>query len=379
MQYFTWAVIWTVVACAVLMTLAWMVDPFVYFRKPGFFAHTYSSSNSRHMMPGMLRHFEYDSVVAGNSQAQNFTLAELRDVLGWEAPFKATSPASYPAALRRFLEIAFEHRELKNVFVGMTITSYRAPPDHIDRVLEPYLYEPSWTTVHKYLMNYDVVLDRMPKNLLLTFGIGAPRARRRSNPENMFNLDYSAENRTFNATKVQSAFIRRGANMTAVERVKPGERYDAERFMEVLRRNSLDLIDAHPETTFYMVLMPLPHLEWYKMRTEGCIDAMLAFMEAAAIELTSRDNVQFYDFVTVPDIVMDLDNFRDLAHFKPEVSHAMLQHISKKEHRITPDTIAPMLERMRWMSLSNNVPGWAVEPPLRQADSTYSDTAPVFD
>ena len=371
--WFVRVLLWTAAASVLLMVMVWRVDPFLYYRKPGFFTHTYSSSNARHMLPGMLRHFEYDSVVAGNSQSQNFALAEVRDVLGWANPVKATVPASYPAAIRRFLEIAFAHRELKNVFVGVTLTQYRAPVDYIDRALDPYLYEPHWTTSFQYLMNSDVAFGRMPKNLLLSLGIGTPRAMRRANPDNMFNLDYNENrSRSFNAEKVKNAFIKRGGSTTAGERTTP----DAMRYKEALRVNSLALIDAHPETLFYMVLLPLPHVEWYKMRTEGCLDAMLEFTDWMARELIARPNVALYDFVTLPEMTMNLDNFRDLAHFSPRVSHAILQHVGRGEQRVTTEDVATMIERLRWMSLPENVPDWAVATSLHEGSSEYTADAP---
>jgi len=355
-------------ACAALMALVWAVDPFVYFRKPGIFRHAYSSSNARHMLPGILRHFEYDSIVVGNSQSQNFFIAEVRETLGWKNPVKATVPASYPAAMRRFLELAFERRAVPNVLVGMTLTQYRAPPDYIDRPLEPWLYEPRLSTLHLYLMGSGAAFDRAPKNLLLSIGAASPRAMRRSDPENMFNLDYEVEKRDFNAMAVRWLYTLRGGSVNAAEKQPP----DAARYMESLRANHLDMIDAHPGTAFTMVLLPLPHVEWYKMRAEGCIDAMLEFAAEMARELATRPNVALYDFATVPEFAMNLDNFRDLAHFSPAVSSAILRHIGRGEHRVTLGDVDDMVERMRWMSLPENVPDWAVAPPLQQGRGDYS-------
>jgi len=121
-----------------------------------------------------------------------------------------------------------------------------------------------------------------------------------------------------------------------------------------------------------MVLLPLPHVEWYKMRAEGCIDAMLEFAAEMARELAGRPNVALYDFATVEEFAMNLDNFRDLAHFSPVVSSAILCHIRDGEHRVTLENIDAMVERMRWMSLPENVPDWAVEPPLREGRGDYS-------
>ncbi|MCL1887638.1 MAG: hypothetical protein FWF96_02045 [Kiritimatiellaeota bacterium] len=367
-RWFARALAMAAAAGALLMALVWAVDPYVYFRKPGFFRHTYASSNARQMLPGMLRHCEYDSLVVGNSQSQNFSIAELRETLGWRAPLKATVPASYPAAMRRFLELAFERREVADVLIGMTLTQYRAPPEHIDRPLDDWLYAPRWTTLHRYLMNSGVAFEHAPKNALLTLGVAAPRALRRSEPDAMFTLDFESEKNDFNADIVRRMFILRGGSVNAAEKQPP----DAARYMESARVNHLDIIDAQPGVKFIVALLPLPHVEWHKMRAEGCVDAMLEFAGEMAREFLARPNVAFYDFATVPEFAMDLGNFRDLAHFSPAVASAMIRHIANGEHRVTLDNIGTMVERMRWMSLPENVPDWAVEAAAREGKGDYS-------
>lgn len=355
--YFVSALCWTAGASALLTALVWLTDPFVYYRAPGVFKHIYSSSNSRQMVPGMLRHCDYDALVVGHSQAQNFMIPELREKLGWQKTMKATVAASYPAAMRRYMEIAFEHRNPRHVMVGLLPMQFRAKAGYLDRPLPDYLYTPRWTTANQYLFNTDVVFDSMPKSLFATFGLGTAKNLRRTNPDMMFMLDYDEEGRVFDARKVENLFKIRGTKDSPAERGTA----DPARYMESFDQNFRPFLDRHPDTRFIFLLLPLPHMEWYKLRTEGCIDAMLVFIGQMGRAITAYPNAEIHDFITVPEFVNDLNNFRDLAHFSSGVSSQIITRIASGENRLTAEDIPGMVERLRQLSLRENQPGWVLQ------------------
>ncbi len=81
------------VAAAVL--LVWLVDPLFHFHKPFPFI-SYNLYDERYVNDGILRHFDYNTVIIGTSMAQNFKPSEVEALFGGTRHFPAQVMQNYP-------------------------------------------------------------------------------------------------------------------------------------------------------------------------------------------------------------------------------------------------------------------------------------------
>jgi len=110
------------------------------------------------------------------------------------------------------------------------------------------------------------------------------------------------------------------------------------------------LIEAHPETEFYIVIPAESILYWDREYQSRGMERALSSLEYAVKELSVYDNVVisgglFNDFETV----MNLDNYMDLTHASYEKNCEWAQMLVNKEHLLNADNIGEELDILRRM------------------------------
>ena len=329
------------------------VDPFLRYRKSAFFKPLYTSANSRQMIPGVLRHFDYDSLVAGNSQSQNLPLSALRETLGWNA-VKAASPACSPRVLGQFLDIAFAARgdRLANIWIGVNIASYAGTLDFGNDDTAVHLYDASHWRDYQYLLNHDVVLQRVPKSLFATLGLGGKHYALRADPGNMFTLDYDGENkRLFGAEHVWRDHLddlaRSARKHTPVD---PNAR------MADVASHLIRHARAHPRAAFHVVLAPVTSLAWLQFAQNDQLDGVLEFLDAMLRALLAEPNIRVIDALSDKTLATDFSLFRDTVHFSPAVDLLLIAAVQDRSRDITTNDIPAVLERLRELAKPETQP-----------------------
>ena len=356
MRFFRAVVLWFFGVSALLALTVFVVDPFARYRAPDFFKVIYSSANSRQMIPGVLRHFEYDAVVVGNSQAQNMSLEAVRETLGWNA-VKATSPACSPRVLGQFIELAFDARgaALQNVWLSFNAASFAGLLDFGNDAVAPYLYERTHWQDYKYLLNLDVLTQRVPKSLYATFGGGGRSYALRTNPDNMFMLDFSGEKkRVYGEDRVKAAYRE---DLAAGAR-KRGKVDTLPRLADV-QTNVLHHVRAHPGATFHIVLAPMTSLAWSEFAQHGQLEQVLEFLNAALELLLAEPNVKIYDAVSDPALACDFSFFRDAYHYSSAMDVLLLASVRDGARCLDARELPAFLERLRHLSKPETQPAWA--------------------
>ena len=70
-----------------------------------------------------------------------------------------------------------------------------------------------------------------------------------------------------------------------------------------------------------------------------------------AVEITARlileqtDNIELYTFSLNTDLTFNLDNYKDKAHYSPDVNSMILNWIAEGEGRLTLDNLDEFIEQ----------------------------------
>ena len=314
--------------CALLIVV---IDPFFQYHKP-LSGLKVVLTEKEYQVPGTLKNFEYDSVIAGSSVAENYYNDWFNE--GFDCNVvKAIRSYGATADLCYFLDMAFEHRELKYVF-------YNLDPSSLVADLEPtyeltgspmYLYDDNYLNDLEYVLNKDVLFERVPY-LLAQSLVGD------YDENDSYNW---SQWKQFNSDMALGLYIRR----PEIAEMKP------ENYYEDLLHGNLKLltsqIEAHPETTFYIFVPPYSMLWWDSTYRDGDTEAYLYNMEYAVETLLGYENVKFFYFQNDREVITNLENYMDTLHFSQEINHYICNCLIENSHELTFENYQAAMEDMR--------------------------------
>ena len=311
-------------------------------------------------------------------------------MFGWEA-VKATSPACSPRVLGQFMDIAFESRgdKLKNVIIFANISSFAGTLDFGNDDVSSHLYERNHWHDYKYLLDFDVITQRVPKSLYATFGGGGKRYLPRTNPDNMFTLDYEGEyKRGYGEEVVKAAWH---ANYEAGAR-KRGKVDIKARLEEIKYHLVYRVLLGQGDVKFYVVLTPMTSLAWHEYEQNGQLEDVLEFLhkmlELFFVEMPKVWNeieqenrralypnysprplpvVEIIDAASDPALACDFSYYRDILHYSPAMDARLLEMIKDGSRRVTPDDIPALLDRLRDLARPELQPAWATNPAMNSS------------
>ncbi len=310
-----------------------LFDPFFQYHKP-LPGLKKVLTDKEYQCVGSLKNFDYDSVVAGSSVAENYYNDWFNQGFDCNV-IKAIRSYGATADLCYLLDIAFEHQELKYVFYNLDPSALIADPETTYELTgcPMYLYDDNYFNDIEYLLNKDVILEKIPYMIAQSL-TGYDE-----------NSSYNwAQWKEFNSDMALGLYIRK----PSVSEMKP------ENYYEELLTQNLNLltarIEAHPETKFYVFIPPYSMLWWDNVYRDGDTESYLYNMEHTMEVLLSYDNVEFYYFQNDRDVITDLENYMDTLHFSPEINHYICDSMINGTHRIDRDNYRENIEEMRNLS-----------------------------
>ena len=308
-----------------------LFDPFFQYHKPlpGLKAVL---TDKEYQCVGSLKTFDYDSVIAGSSVAENYYNDWFNQGFDCKV-IKAIRSYGATADLCYLLDIAFEHQDLGNVFYNLDPAALVADPETTYELTgcPMYLYDDNYFNDIEYWLNKGVLLEKIPY-LIANSTIGD------YDENDSYNW---AQWKQFNSDMVLGLYIRK----PSVSEMKP-ENY----YKDLLNRNLkllTDRIESHPETTFYIFVPPYSMMWWDNIYREGDTDAYLYNMKRAMEVLIPYDNVIFYYFQNDREIILDLENYMDILHFSPDINHYICDCLISGKNRIDESNYMESIEDMR--------------------------------
>jgi hypothetical protein len=112
----------------------------------------------------------------------------------------------------------------------------------------------------------------------------------------------------------------------------------SDRLRQSIELNLVSLVRVHPDVTFEFFLPPLATLYFVPLSTP-VLDTFLPFRTEIGNALLRYPNVRLRDFQTVPWIVDDLANFKDLNHFGLPISDYIIDSVRDDRHRLLPGDV----------------------------------------
>lgn len=311
--------------CALLTILA---DPFFQYHKP-FKKIYYLIDNKISQNPGIARHFDYDSIILGSSMTVNFDTDLFSETMGLNT-VKLSYDGAYPKDIDTIFQTALTSgNEIRAVFLGIDIFTYREQPGKTAYELPAYLYDTNILNDAPYLLNKEVLLEYIIR----------PQIEQEGTPVNQayWSWPYMYYGREVIAGNYHAP--------TTFADPQPADLY-AENISENLDRYILPYIESMPETTFTVFFPPYSVLYWYNLYAEGTVATEIAAQKQIMETLFAYPNVQIFYFQDQFSYITDLENYSDYTHYRHEMNDYMTACFVDGSHRITPENYEEVLDKM---------------------------------
>lgn len=312
-------------ACAAVV---YFVDPCLYYRIPENWDPVLFSE--RYQAAGLAKNVPADTVLMGTSMAANYRRSDIAETFGTTA-VRITIPDGYLSEFDKTMNVLFDSQTPQRVIFGLDANILVRDESGLTSAMPDYLYNDNPLDDVKYLVNKDT----------LYYSVYVLMANRWDEAD---TLD---EGFTWDGTVWwnHATALANYARPEIVQETVPADAYLAHASDNLAVVESW--ITAHPETEFDIFFPPYSILFWDKTARLGETDAMFAALELACERLLQYDNVQLYDFLMDPEIVLDLDNYCDYVHHSGAVCTQVLDKMAAGECRLTAENYQDTLAQWR--------------------------------
>ena len=325
-----------------------IVDPFYQYHEP-WFDMPVVLEDAVYQTAGAARNLEYDSAIVGTSMTENLHTSWFDEYLGWN-----TMKLSYSGARSNDLKAIFEQisqREEPLEHIVMDINDYQLTSVSWTKYVErpEYLYDTYIYNDYKYLYNRDVYVSCAERCIAGLTGV-----------EDNVDSAYTWEEEELFGATIAKNVSRDLREQLLQERTSDVAEEDVYRVSGCLSEtmsdkltvcqenldNILPFIEANPETQFHILIPPYSMLYWEQKVLSGTLEDILGIYGYAIKELLQYDNVDIYYFQHEPEIISNLDNYRDSTHHKPEYNRYMFECIRDGENQLTLENYEKALTEM---------------------------------
>ena len=289
--------------------------------------------NQRYQNAGKIRSYlsegGYDSILVGNSVADNFRPSMIADYLGWKKTMKLTVDGGHASEQAFTVEQALHCKNVKRVLWVIRALNFSIPAKerwHETEHTPFYLYTRSIIDDGPYIFS----LDTLKYSWTQLLGKDYP---------NNWQKDLESLNYWMSREKIESLLqYNSNSNLKKLRgkknhkgcrfEVDPKERFPAADY------NILRLIREHPQVEFIIAVAPMTR-QSLASRSHNSLSRYFGVQKYLVIQTADLSNTRVYGFENDDIIVANLANFRDPIHYHSGVNKLMLYKMSHDQNRLT--------------------------------------------
>lgn len=316
-----------------------VIDPFFHYHKP-LTGVNYLIDNQISQNPGIAKNFEYDSVMLGSSMTNNFDTALFAEKMDLNT-IKLCYNGAFPKDIDNIMTIVTDSpNEIKEVFLGIDIFTYKTEPGGTAYTVPGYLYDDNLLNDVYYLLNKEVILDYIIR----------PRDNTPINEIYWFWKDV-----IYGPEAVLKAY-----NPPAKQAEPFPADYYKENIATSMENYILPYIKSMPETTFTVFFPPYSILYWNSRDLDGSLRAEIQGEIQIIETLLQYPNVRIFFFQNDYEYITNLENYSDYTHFSKEMNDYMTNCFVTGENQLTSDNYETILKEMENWLLSQDLSQYTV-------------------
>lgn len=325
----------------VLFGILWLYDPLQLFHKP-IFRETTFFGDMRLAARGIIRYYDFDSVILGTSMLENTSAKEAGEKLGGKWVNLSLINSSYDERAV-VLEYLFGYKKPQKIIYSLesfTIASIK------DSSRFDYLYDENPLDDFKVYLNDKFILCALAwRESKDCTGRDLEELLKWSNHEDLKILFGGFEKWLKYGKKETIAMLK---NIKDIPFVVKKDNFDLEKQRSYIQTYVLDFVAENPKTQFFFIVPTYSRLS-YRIGS-GDFDNKVFYNRALNLkwfvqELEKYPNAKIYGFDTL-DYADDIANYRDFTHYNVDMNSLHLDSIKQGKHILDSNNIDSYLKAM---------------------------------
>ena len=322
-----------------------IIDPFFHYHAP-ITGLAYNISEERYQNNGIVRHFEYDAIITGTSMAENFKTSEMDKLFDTNAIKVTYSGGEYKEINDNLIVALRSNKNIKLVMRGIDFDSLLHDKDSLFHGIADSAYQYPWymiddnflTDVH-YIFNKSVLVDSIDTGLTKGEITSFDTAYRWGN---WFKYGKEAvlagDKVEFYCENKSGSVVQRGINNDEIELM-----------LGNINQNIIETVESYPNVEFYLFIPPYSIYFWAQQNRNRCINLDVDAMQLLSEKLVQYDNVKLFAFWNNYQMVINLDNYKDIFHYSADVNSWILQWMAEGDGRylLTKDNYREYWDEIR--------------------------------
>lgn len=314
--------------------LTCVIDPYFHYHAP-LEGMSYRLYEQRYINDGISRHFEYDTVITGNSLSENIKTSQVDELFDCNSIKLPYSGAGYNELWSNLDRTLTYNPAVERVFVIVDTEDMPKEKDYQRYSNQPdYLYDDNFWNDAAYWWNKDIFYRGTFYNMLMTLS--------------------GEESTTFDEYSVKDGEVGADVVLPLIGDI-PNEEdthswsygpHEEEMVIENIDENIIQVVNKYPDVDFHLIYAPPSIARWGKYYIWGDQKLRIESCRTATKLLLEPDNIYLYSFQDDFDLVCDLDNYHDTIHYTEGVAEYILETVSLKQKRITKDNYEEYFERI---------------------------------
>lgn len=309
------------------------LDPFFHYHAPGN-SIPYLLSDERYQNDGIVKRFDYEAIISGSSETQNFSVTDFERLMGVNTVKTSFAGGSFKEVDSLIRTGLSHNNNIKCVLRSLDLNMLDMDKDYLSYDEYPeYLYDRNWVNDYKYIFNKDVFLQAGYRLVMLA-------THQQSTSFDEYGSFYKEH--SFSKEAVLANYQR----MDITGEVQKLTDETKNRVYENISQNILDTAKNNPEVTFYFFFPPYSVLFWEGAIRTGEFDAVFEKIDYTLELILNQNNIKVYGFFDCYDLVTNLDRYMDSLHYDYEAGCMILEKIANEEGILTKDNYHDYLEKV---------------------------------
>lgn len=318
----SWLKYFSIIVLILIMVLSmatYIIDPLYYY--------DYEAStkiiNPRFSNAGLIKNYEYDTVIIGSSMVQNFNMDSFRDKMNLY-PLKVTAGGLTTKEQISLYEMIEQEGKASTFIMSIDIhTMAKEGADNVAQKKFPsYLYNDTAFDDYNYLIGYEVWMRFLPVNLAFWM-IDKANVTMSDNLEYYIDVDKIGDwsnDYSYSEEVVKEKYLSKIDATTSlmIPQIEDNISYN----IEILAQS----IVLESDKQYIFFFPPYSALFWFKAKEEDYFDLLMNGKKEFIQRFSGYENIRIIDMQDCCEII-DLDNYRDATHYNPVIQESIIDKI----------------------------------------------------
>lgn len=312
------------------------MDPFFHYHKPQEGVSYTLDANERYKNDGILKHFNYDAIIAGTSMIGNFKTTEFDDEFGVNSIKVGFSGGGYKEIGSALSRVNYYENDVKMVLWGLDTGFILYDKDWSNYSGIPYyLYDNNPFNDVSYVFNKSILLNETYQMIVNT-KLGLPSTT--FDNYGFWGTYYSKDNYGLEGIEyLRPEKINEKSSITEEE--KQG-------VIDNIKQNIEPVIQNNPDVQFYLFYTPYSILFWDELNQLGTVTKQIKAMEITTSILLQYDNVTLFSFFDNHSVIENLDNYKDKIHYGEWINSEILKWLKEEKYILSKDNYTQYFNKM---------------------------------